>query len=130
MKNALYGAIAVVLVILLLGLAGARVEISTLSKDRDRWRVSAGEYLKAAGAWEASYRTASDRRAQEGRDAIAATNLAAQACDARVAAARRSAGAIQTIITKDPVYDQDHCPVRRSVGFDLLRDAAGAAPAG
>ncbi|GGL48566.1 hypothetical protein [Caulobacter rhizosphaerae] len=126
MKNALYGAIGAFLVVLLVGLVGARVEVSSLTKDRDRWRSSAGEYLKAAGAWEASYRSASSKRADEGQRAITATNLAALACDARVAAARRSAGAIQTIVSKDPIYDEAHCPVRRSVGFDLLRDATGA----
>jgi hypothetical protein len=130
MKNLIYGAVGAVLLILLIWLGVSLGQVAHLAKDRDNWKASAGEYLKAAGAWEASYRDDAGKRAKEGGDAIAATSAAAKACDARVAAARRSASAIQTIITKEPDYDQAHCPVRRPVGFDLLRDAAGAAPAG
>ena len=130
MKNLIYGALGAVLLLLLVGLANLHGQVGRLTTDRDNWRSSAGDYLKAAGAWEASYRDDAGKRAKEGRDAITATNEAAKACDARLAAARRSAAAIQSIITKEPVYDQAHCPVRRPVGFDLLRDATGAAPAG
>ena len=127
--KAFYGAVGAFILLLLICLGLAQLQISRLRTDRDNWKASAGKYQRSAGAWEASYRQDADRRASEVKAAIGAANAVALACAARGATARRSAAALQTIVTKEPIYDQAHCPVRRAVGIDLLRDATGLTPA-
>lgn len=97
--------------------------------DRDRWKATAGQYLKGAKAWEASYREDARLRGLERSEAIGALNASSKACDARVAVARRSSVAIQSIVTKETTYDQAHCPVRSVVGARELSDAIGITPA-
>lgn len=105
--------------------AGADHGRKPAEADRNRWKATATAYLGAAHAWEASYRQDARFRGQERAEAIAALNSAAKACDARVAVARRSAIAIQSIVTKETTYDQAHCPVRAVVRADQLSDALG-----
>jgi ABC-type transport system involved in cytochrome bd biosynthesis fused ATPase/permease subunit len=129
------GALLAVLVALaLVGLtifnAGADHGRRPAEADRDRWKTTAKDYLRAAHAWEASYREDARLRGEEREEAVTATNAAAKACDTRVAAARKSSAAIQSIITRETVYDPSHCPVRRPVGIERLRDATGLGPAG
>lgn len=113
----------------LLALAGAGAVIAALlyvmglSADRDRWRVAAGDWKGHAVAWERHARGVAKLRREEGRQAVNAIQEAGRACDARVAGARKSASAIRTIITREPTYDQNHCPVRERVDPGLLRDA-------
>lgn len=118
---------AVAVVVLLIFNAGADYGRKPVAADRDRWKTTAGDYLKASRAWEASYRQDARLRGQERTEAVSALSAYAKACDARVAAARRSAVAIQSIVTKETIYDQAHCPVRSIVGVGELRDALGLA---
>jgi hypothetical protein len=116
-----------VLALLSAYLAGMGARNAKLSDDRDAWRTTARGYLAAAEAWEASFHGSEAARGQERIRAEGAVNAAAKACDTRVAAARRSAAAIQTIVTKEVRYDESRCPVRAVVGSGELRDALGLA---
>lgn len=114
---------------LILALCGAGAVLAALlyvmglSADRDRWRVAAGDWKGHAVAWERHSRGVAKLRREEGRQAVTAATEADRACDARVAAARKSSTAIRSIIQKVPTYDQNHCPVRERVDPGLLRDA-------
>lgn len=125
--GAIAGILAVVLLIFNMGAAHGR---KPAEADRDRWRATAATYLHSARAWEASYREDARLRGLEGAEAVSALNASSKACDARVATARKSSVAIQSIITREPAYDQAHCPIRRGVGVDRLRLATGLGPAG
>lgn len=105
--------------------AGVLSGKAKVTPDRDRWRETARSYLRAANAWEASFRKAEGLRVEEGKQARRSADQATRACDARVATARRSAVAIQSIVTKEVQYDASRCPVRAVVGADELRNAVG-----
>jgi hypothetical protein len=111
-------------------LAGQHDGKAKMSADRDAWRRTAGQYLASAKDWEKSFRSSEKIRGQERTEAIQAVNDAGRTCDARVAAARRSTAAIQSIVTKEVRYDESRCPVRAVVGSGELRDALGLAAAG
>lgn len=111
-------------------LAGVSAGKAKIAPDRDAWRTTAGQYLASATAWERSFRGSEARRDEERDQARDAVDEAAKACDARVATARRSAAAIQSIVTKEVRYDENRCPVRGVVGAGELRDALGLAAAG
>jgi hypothetical protein len=110
--------------------AGLSAGKAKVSGDRDAWRRTAGQYLASAKSWEKSFRSSDKIRAQERSDAVQAVDDAGKACDARVAAARRSSAAIQSIVTREVRYDESRCPVRAVVGSGELRDALGLAAAG
>ena len=110
--------------------AGVSAGKAKISDDRDAWRATAGQYLASAKAWERSYRSAEKIRGKERDEAVHAADDASKACDARIATARRSAAAIQSIVTKEVRYDENRCPVRAVVGAGELRDALGLAAAG
>lgn len=116
--------VAVIAAIYRAGEAAGRAKIAA---DRDAWRTTAKTYLGAAKAWERSFRGAERFRAQERARAEQAVGDLATACDARVASARRSAAAIQSIVTREVRYDESRCPVRAVVGAGELRDALGLA---
>lgn len=95
-------------------------------RDRDTWRTAARDYKAAAEGWQRSYRASEDIRAAEKAEGRAAASEASSACDARVAEARRSARAIERIVTKEPARDQNGCPRRDLVPADWLSDALKA----
>ena len=120
----------VVAVVLALGgfyFAGVSTGRADVSGARDAWRSTARSYLASAKAWEKSFRSSEGRREQERIRAEGAVSAAASACDARVTAARRSAAAIQSIVTKEVRYDESRCPIRAVVRAGELRDALGLA---
>lgn len=121
---------AVVLILATIYLAGVANATGRLAPDRDRWRTTAGQYLGSAKAWEASFRAAEKARGLERDAARDAVTEAGRTCDARVATARRSAAAIQSIVTKEVRYDENRCPARAVIGAGELRDAVGLAAAG
>lgn len=104
-------------------LAAVQGDLATMTTSRDDWRTSAGE-------WEASFRAAESTRVRERGVAQAAANNLIQQCAARVEEARRSARVIERIVTKEPTYDENRCPVRELVDPGQLRDALGPTPAG
>jgi hypothetical protein len=112
------GAVALAFAMAIAGayLAGRAAQHARISEDRDAWRRTAGVYLASAKAWERSFRGSEDNRRRERDQARLAIDDAGKACDARVATARRSAAAIQSIVTKEVRYDESRCPVRAVVG--------------
>lgn len=129
MTNYVYGAVGAVILMLLVALGISNGKVAGLTKDRDNWRQSAGTYSAAAAGWEKNFRWDAHLRDIERSEAVGAIKAAGRACDARVEAARKTTSAIQSIITRETIYDQAHCPVRRGVGFERLRDSTGLAPA-
>ena len=125
-----WAAVAGVLLALILAvggvyMAGVSAGRAAVSADRDAWRATARGYLASAKEWEASFRASERYRGDERAAAGRAVNASEKACDARVSVARRSAAAIQSIVTKEVRYDESHCPVRAVVSSGELRDALG-----
>jgi hypothetical protein len=94
-----------------------------VSAERDAWRMASEGQERAARGWKASFIAAETLRAGEAATARAASASQIQQCAARVAEARASARAIETIVTREPTYDQNRCPVRELVDPGQLRDA-------
>lgn len=97
-------------------LASSAADLRKAEADRDAW------FRRSAG-WEQSFRLSESRRAAETRTAVAAASSQAAQCSTRVAEARASARVIERIVTKEPTYDANRCPVRERVDPDLLREA-------
>ena len=73
--------------------------------------------------WQAAYRALERRRADDQRSAIQSAGDEAGACEARIARARQSTGAISGLLSRAPPVDGRGCPVREIMqGSDL--DAA------
>lgn len=104
-------------------LAAVQGDLAAMTTSRNDWRTSAGR-------WEASFRSAEATRVREQGVAQAAANSLIQQCAARVEEARRSARVIERIVTKEPTYDADRCPVRELIDPGQLRDALGPTPPG
>ena len=110
---------------------GAQVRI-------DKWKDTVAErdrtievLTATVNDWNDTWAEEQENRRIEQEQAQAALDAAVEQCDARVEEARRSSGAIRTIVERETVYDESMCPVRRLVGNDSLRDVlTGAAPAG
>lgn len=110
---------------LLMGV-GAYGAARVLEPRVDHWRAAAAANAKNAAAWEVSFRKSEQLRDAETAQAVAAYNQLSGQCEARVAAARKSALAIHALIEKDPPRDPQGCPVRQLVDPAGLRDALGA----
>ncbi len=87
------------------------------------WKRAAGDYERAARNWKAQFDASETLRKQETADAIEAVASEIDRCAARVAEARQSARVIERIVTKEPTYDENRCPVRSLVDPDELRRA-------
>ncbi|WP_312144268.1 hypothetical protein [Brevundimonas sp.] len=87
------------------------------------WKAQADEQARQARNWRASYTASETLRKQETTDAIDAVASEIERCAARVTEARQSARIIERIVTKEPTYDQNRCPVRELVDPDQLRQA-------
>jgi hypothetical protein len=107
---------------------GARSQIAAIEGKRAAWEKKSGEWQRSSAGWEASYRLSETRRGNETATAQAAANSLIQQCSARVAEARASARVIERIVTKEPTYDANRCPVRELVDPDSLREALGPRP--
>lgn len=101
---------------------GAQVRI-------DKWKDTVAErdetirqLTATVNGWNATWAEEQENRRIEQEQAQAALDAVVEQCDARVEEARRSAGAIRTIVERETVYDESMCPVRRLVGNDSLRD--------
>jgi len=113
--------LATLLALALVAAAAANGRINRLAAERDGWKT-------AAAHWEAGLRQSEVLRAEETATARAASAAASIACDGRVAVARRSARAIQSIVQEEVSHDANGCPARGLVPVERLRDAL--APAG
>lgn len=102
-------------------IVGANAQLAAAHKDRDAWKAEAGEVEKLRAGWEKAFRQAEALRGAEQVRAVVAVTAATQACDARVARAKASQAAIQSIVHKEPRHDQNGCPVRELVDPGRLR---------
>lgn len=138
LARCLYDACPKILVLLLAGvlawfLAGSLGEASKqaaradrLETSRDAWRKNSRQWQANAGGWRESFREAERRRARENARAQDAVDDFEKTCRARVDVARRSARAIETIVTREVPRDPQGCPVRGIVrAADGLSDAVG-----
>lgn len=101
-----------------------------LEAERDDWKSAAEDYRHAAERWHAARDESEAMRALETSVAQSAAASLIEQCGARVAEARRSARAIETLVTQEPTYDENRCPVRRLADPGQLRDALGLPAAG
>lgn len=116
------------LIVWFLPVVGFGAQIVRAELEADTWKQSAADWRTASRGWESSFRSSEANRKGEQDRAVDAVDLERKACTARIAEARRSARVIETIVTKEPTYDQSNplCPpaVRRElVDPDLLREA-------
>lgn len=102
------------------GQAAEAARGAVLRGERDGWKT-------AAVGWQASFHEAEARRRSEQDQAVAALARAESACAVKVAEARRSAAAIQGIVTEKVEKDAKGCPARRLVPVERLRDALAPA---
>ena len=102
---------------------GAGHRISTLEKSRDKGFAAYSDWRRYGLSEREAFRESERlRKAEQGAARGAASDQDAQ-CDARVAAARASASAINRIIQREPAYvPQTNCPVRRLADPGLVRD--------
>nr|WP_313418507.1 hypothetical protein [Brevundimonas diminuta] len=87
------------------------------------WKRAAGDNERAARNWKAQFDASETLRRRETADAIEAVASEIDRCAARVAEARQSCRVIERIVTKEPTYDENRCPVRSLVDPDELRRA-------
>ena len=111
------------LLVWFLPVVGFGAQIVRAELKADTWEKSAGDWRKAARGWESSFRSSEANRTKEQDRAVDSVDLERKACTARIAEARRSARVIETIVTKEPTYDANRCPVRELVDPDRLREA-------
>lgn len=102
---------------------GVRAQVAALEADVATWSKSSADWQRAAGGWESSFRASEAARGRERSTAQAAANSLIEQCGARVEEARRSARVIERIVTREPTYDANRCPVRELVDPGSLRDA-------
>lgn len=119
---ALMGAV----VIWLLPVVGAHSQIVRLESDLAEVTASRDFHRDLAAGLKTSLEMSQSFRETERLAALDAAAQDSLSCQARIETARKSARAIQTIITKEPTYDPSLCPARSLVDAELLRAAAGA----
>lgn len=111
------------LLVWFLPVVGFGAQIVRAELEADTWKQSSDEWRKAARGWESSFRSSEASRKKEQDRAVDAVDLERTACTALVNEARRSAVVIEKIVTKEPTYDANRCPVRELVDPDSLREA-------
>lgn len=102
---------------------GAKARLASLEEKRAALEENRDVWKRSAEGWEASYDLSEHNRQAEAIIAREAAASLIEQCGARVAEARASARVVERIVTKEPSYDEDRCPVRSVVDPDLLRDA-------
>lgn len=102
---------------------GPAARYARLEANRDARAEAAKAWEGHARGWMASFHAAEGIRRDERADARMAVDQLEGQCAARVDQARRSARIIETIVTKEPTYDEARCPVRSLVDPGQLRDA-------
>ena len=102
---------------------GPRAEAARVVAQRDVALAAAKAWEGHARGWQASYHAAQGIRANEQENARQAASQAAASCLNQIERARASARVIERIVTREPTYDANRCPVRELVDPDQLRDA-------
>lgn len=103
-----------------------RVQLAVMTTARD-------DADRLAQGWEQAFQASEKARRQDHVATIAGYGDADRQCDARLAAARKSGAALQTLIQRPVTHDQaTGCPVRELTPPGLLRDVLkpGAADPG
>lgn len=111
------------LLVWFLPVVGFGAQIVRAELKADTWEQSAADWRRASRGWESSFRSSEANRKMEQDRAVDSVDLERKACTARIAEARRSARVIETIVTKEPTYDANRCPVRELVDPGQLREA-------
>lgn len=111
---------------------GLSHKLASAQAEASAWRHDGFEHEAGrALGWAMSFAKAESLRRGEHGQAVAAVTADQRACDARVAQARRSTLAIQSLVSKEVPRDPQGCPVRQLVDPRELRDALHPpAPAG
>lgn len=107
----------------MLPVIGPGARIGALKADVRAAEKGASDNAKAAAAWELSFRSSEAARKGDQHAAAAAVTAANQACDTRLAEARRSTKVIERIVNAPAKLDASGCPVRGLVDPGELRDA-------
>ncbi|MFC5370946.1 hypothetical protein ACFPIF_00165 [Brevundimonas faecalis] len=102
---------------------GPADRLDRAAQESAAWKREAIDALGVARNWKASFTASETLRNREAADARKAVASEIDRCAARVAEARQSARVIERIVTKEPAYDQNRCPVRSLVDPDQLRQA-------
>lgn len=102
---------------------GPAARINAITLEASAAKESARKWRENAQGWEAAFRTAEALRGKETQAAGDAVEAQAQQCRAEVAAARASARVIERIVTRESAYDENRCPIRRTIDLGSLRDA-------
>lgn len=114
-------AVPIIALVAFAGVQTLRLKASASSLEASR--LETAREKASAAAWQASYRQADALRREEQGRALRAVSEGEAMCDARVARARKSSTAIQTIVKTETRYDSIGCPVRARVDPSLLQDA-------
>lgn len=102
---------------------GPSGKLARLDAERDVAVEAAAAWKRHAQGWEASFHASEGRRADDQENANQAASYAAASCLTQIERARASARVIERIVTQEPAYDENRCPVRSLVDPDQLRDA-------
>lgn len=102
--------------------AGLRADLVASRRETAGANLVAASWRASSDGWKASFERAEGLRREEAGQAQSAVNADRLACDARVAAARRSTSVIREIVTQEAPHDPNNCPVRSIVTADRLRD--------
>lgn len=111
------------LLVWFLPVVGFGAQIVRAELEADTWKQSAADWRTSSRGWESSFRSSEANRKVEQDRAVDSVEDERKACTARIAEARRSARVIETIVTKEPTYDANRCPVRELVDPGQLREA-------
>lgn len=106
-----------------LPVVGPAAQLTRASTEIGAWKAQSAEWERAARGWRSSFNASEILRRQETAEALEAVVAETERCAARVTEARQSARVIERIVTQEPTYDENRCPVRRLVDPDELRRA-------
>jgi hypothetical protein len=126
--GAIMAAIVINMTVIPFAVLPLKANLAASRKATDAYQKAALAWEDHARGWEGSARLGEARRKLERQTAVAAIAADRRSCEARVAAARKSAVAIERIVTKEPAYDTRRCPVREPVPLGSLRDALAPEP--
>lgn len=106
-----------------LPVVGPAARLDRAAAETSSWKIASEDWERSSRNWKASFTASETLRKQETSDAIVSVASEIERCAARVTEARQSARVIERIVTKEPTYDANRCPVRELVDPDQLRQA-------